>query len=620
MDLNYFAEAKGDLLKLEVQLRMATTICHRFLETAAKHDSKNAIMYKRGTRWVDETWSSYREFVETTAAGLQTLGLRKGDRVAIFAATRFEWAVCDLAVLGLGAVTVPIYQNSTPEDIEFVLADSQARVVICETAALLKKHKDIFRNARNVDRFILLEETKDGASALELGKKPELSLSEVQALGSNALKKSPTLYELGVGELQIDDNATIIYTSGTTGRPRGALLTHAQIISQVAESFPLLGVNPRDKSLTFLPFAHVLGRMEIWGHAHIGYTMAFAESIDRLRADLQDVKPSLIVAVPRVFEKIYNSILAQAEVSPVRNRVFNWAVSVGREISKFKVEKMPVPLDIALKYQVAKRLVFNSISEKLGGELRFAVCGGAPMSRQIAEFFHAAGLLILEGYGLTETTAAITVNTPFDYRFGTVGKAIGDVKITIAPDGEILVHSKKVMKGYWNDPEATNAVLTDGYLHTGDIGELSAEGYLRITDRKKDLIKTAGGKYVAPQKLEGLLKANHNISQVHIHGDQKKYVVALITVNFDAIERFAEEQDISYKDRASLVTNAKVKELVRNIIAEANSHLASFETIKNFAILPHEFTVESGELTPSLKVKRKVVDENYRALLDSLYA
>ena len=397
------------------------------------------------------------------------------------------------------------------------------------------------------------------------------------------------------------------------------MITHTQALSEVADAFPLLGVTVRDRSLCFLPFAHILGRVEIWGHGLTGYTMAFAESVDRLKDNLVEVKPTIMMAVPRVFEKIYNGILAQAEASPLKSKVFHWALALGREMSQYKVEKQPVPLDLALKYRLAKKLVFDSISDRMGGRLRFAISGGAPMSRSIAEFFHAAGLLILEGYGLTETTAAVAVNTPFDYKFGTVGKGIGDVRFKIADDGEILVQSKKVMKEYLDDPEATKVAIVDGWYHTGDIGELSPEGYLRITDRKKDLIKTAGGKYVAPQKLEGLLKVSRFISQVHIHGDQKKYVVAILTLNMDSLRAWAGENGIDGKSRGDLVANPKVRKLIKNAVAETNSHLASFETIKNFAILPREFTVESGELTPSLKVKRKVVDDHYKALVDSLY-
>jgi long-chain acyl-CoA synthetase len=596
---------------------MAETICHKFLETSRKHADSIAVMYKRGDRWNELSWQSYREVVESIAAGFQVLGIRKGDRVAVLSNSRLEWAATDMALLGLGAVTVPIYQSSTPEDVTHILKDSEAKLLVCESSAVARRLGNIIRETKSIEQVVCFETSKktDGEDSPHF-----LTLDEVQAKGGVALKKSPTLYELAVRELDTQNMATLIYTSGTTGKPKGVVLTHTQILSEVADAYPLLGVTQRDRSLSFLPYAHVLGRIEIWGHALIGHTMAFAQSIERMKDDLVDVKPTIMVAVPRVFEKIYNGIMAQAEVSPLRAKVFHVALAVGKEISRYKVEKRPVPLELALRYQLARRLVFNKIAEKMGGNLRFAVCGGAPLSQSIAEFFHAAGLLILEGYGLTETTAAITANTPFDYRFGTVGRPIGDVKIKIADDGEILVQSKKVMKGYYHDEESNSRTFTDGWFRTGDIGEISPEGYLRITDRKKDLIKTAGGKYVAPQRLEGFLKTSRYVSQVHIHGDQRKYIVALLTPNMEAIEQYASEHDIPTKDRAALVTNPKIKDLLRKTIAETNSHLASFESIKNFAILPGEFTVESGELTPSLKVKRKVVDQKYRDLIESLYS
>jgi long-chain acyl-CoA synthetase len=592
---------------------MADTVCLKFLETAKKYSSRTAVMFKRSNRWTELDWAGYLSMVQTTAAGLQTLGVRKGDRIAIFSNTRVEWAVSDLAVLGLGSITVPIYQSSTNEDVIHILGDAECKYLICESSALARKVRSLLKSPNSIEKIICFDD--DGKSDDE----SILSFNKLQAMGETALKKSPTLYELAVRELTMDDTATVIYTSGTTGLPKGVVITHTQAMSEVADAFPLLGVTSRDRSLSFLPYAHILGRIEIWGHALTGYTMAFAESIDRLKNDLVEISPTLIIAVPRVFEKIYNGILAQAEISPLRSKTFKWALATGREISQYKIDKKAVPIELAVRYQIAKRLVFNSIAEKLGGKLRFAVCGGAPLSRAIAEFFHASGILILEGYGLTETTAAVCVNTPFDYRFGTVGKPVGEVRVKIAEDGEILIQSKKVMKEYYKDPASTAAMLVEGWFHTGDIGEVTAEGYLRITDRKKDLIKTAGGKYVAPQRLEGILKANRFISQVHIHGDQKKYVVALLTLNMDAVEKFASEQDISYKDAANLIENPKVKELVRGAVAEANSQLASWESIKNFAVIPHEFSVESGELTPSLKVKRKVVDANYKSIIDGLY-
>ena len=595
---------------------MSETVCHKFLETSAKHSEKRAVMFSRGGRWNELDWKSYRTLVESIAAGLQILGVRKGDRVAIFSNTRLEWAAADLAILGLGAITVPIYQNNTADDVAFILNDSQPRVLIGESMTVLRKHQTAIAGIKSIESLISFDaitgEKSERAANVH-------SLDEIQTQGAAALKLSPTLYELAVGQLDLEDTATLIYTSGTTGRPKGVILTHTQALSEVADAFTLLGVTPRDRSLTFLPYAHILGRIEIWGHALTGYTMAFARSIDKLRDDLMEVQPTLIIGVPRVFEKIYNGILAQAEISSIKSKAFKWAIGVGRDIGLFKINKQPVPVDLALKYQLAKRLVFNSINERMGGRLRFAICGGAPLSQSIAEFFHAAGLLILEGYGATETTAAITVNTPFDYRFGTVGKAIGEVKLRIADDGEILAKSKKIMKGYFNDPEGTAAVIDDGWFHTGDIGELSSEGYLKITDRKKDLLKTAGGKYVAPQRLEGFLKANRFISQVHIHGDQKKYVVALLTLNMGAIRQYAEENGIEYKSAETIVEDARIRDLIRKGVAEANTHLASFESIKNFALLPKDFTIEAGELTPSLKVKRKVVEEKYRDVLTKLY-
>lgn len=591
---------------------MPGTICEKFLETVKKQSTRTAVMFKRAGRWNEIDWIGYRQLVESLAAGLQSNGVRKGDRVAILSNTRLEWAALDLAILGLGAVTVPIYQTSTHDDISFILTDSEAKVLVCETPAQLAKLHDVSK-VRNLEKVFCID-SEATADSQEYS-----SLDSLQAHGQAALKRSPSLFELALRENSADDIASLIYTSGTTGQPKGVVITHQQILSEVQDAFPLLGVTFRDRSLCFLPFAHVLGRIEIWGHALIGYTMAFAESIEKLKVDLVEVEPTILVSVPRVFEKIYNGILAEAESSPIKRKMFAWALEVGRDISKFKVEKQSIPIDLALKYRLAKKLVFDAIVNGLGGRLRFAVCGGAPMSQPIAEFFHAAGVLILEGYGLTETTAAVAVNTPFDYRFGSVGKAVGDVRFKIADDGEILVSSKKVMREYYRDTESTKAVLQNGWLHTGDIGELSPEGYLKITDRKKDLIKTAGGKYVAPQKLDGLLKSSRFISNVHLHGDQRKYIVALITLNNSTVRKYAAEKGWKYSETAELLASREVRDLIRSEVAEANSHLASYETIKNFAILPHDFTVESGELTPSLKVKRKVVDKNYAHLINGLY-
>lgn len=603
---------------------MADTITRRFLETAKRHPAKTAVRFPqsrsaRNTNWLELNWADYRKLVDSLAAGLQACGVRKGDRVAILANTRLEWAALDLAILGLGAVTVPIYPSSTLDDIAFILHDSQSKLLFVEDLSVFKKiHSVLGRESklRRPEKVVLI----DSAPASDIPSFTDATtLDEMQVLGEKALKASPSLYELAVNEVKNDDVATIIYTSGTTGRPKGVVHTHMQAFSEVSEAFPLLGVSSNDVTLTFLPFAHVLGRIEIWGHALLGFTMGFAVSIDRLKQDFQEIRPTIIVAVPRIFEKIHAGILAQADISPLRRKVFDWALETGREISRCKQEKRAIPLDIAVQYAAARKLVFDSIKERMGGRLRFAVSGGAPLSREIAEFFHAAGLLVLEGYGLTETTAAVCVNTPFDYRFGTVGKPIGDVKVQIADDGEILIKSRKVMREYLGDAESTKAVLKDGWFHTGDIGEFDEQGHLRITDRKKDLIKTAGGKYVAPQRLEGLIKLSHYVSNVHIHGDNRKYCVALITLSWDTVSMWAKDQGLQLNSAKEASEHPKVKDLIRRAVADANAQLAPFETIKHFAILPNDFTIESGELTPSLKIKRKIVDERYMGVINALY-
>jgi long-chain acyl-CoA synthetase len=362
-----------------------------------------------------------------------------------------------------------------------------------------------------------------------------------------------------------------------------------------------------------------MGRIEHWGNAYIGFTMAYAESVERVRANLGEVRPTILISVPRIFEKIYSAISAQMEASPVKKKIFTWAVGVGRQITDLKVTRQVVPLELLATFQLAKKLVLNKVTDAFGGRLRFAISGGAPLSQDISSFFHAAGILILEGYGLTETTAAITVNTPFNYRFGSVGRPIGDTELKIADDGEILVRGQKVMKEYYENPEATAEAFEGGWFHTGDIGEILQGGDLKITDRKKDLLKTAGGKYVAPQKLEGLLKQHPLIAHSLICGDQKKYIVALLTLDPAYLQSLAKAENENFTDWQQLVGSPWVQDIVRDIVAETNSHLANHESIKRYMILPKEFTVEGGELTPSLKLKRKLLTKTFAREIDSLY-
>lgn len=590
-----------------------TTTLGQSLLSFQNRTAPKAVQFKRGSYWISKTWPEYYRDIEDLASGLLALGLNPGDRIAIMANTRYEWSVADHAAMGVHGVVVSIYQNNTAADVAYILNDSGARLLILENSALLRTWNEIREKCPTVEKVLLMETSP---SAEDSG---VLTWDNLLRSGRDYLQKHPQAFKELCASLKTTDPATLLYTSGTTGLPKGVVITHTQVISEVSEAFPIFGVDDSDVSLSFLPYAHILGRIEHWAHAYMGFTMAYAESIEKLRNNLTEIEPTFLISVPRVFEKIYSAIGAQIDASPLKKKLFNWALGVGRKITELKLTHQMIPLDLLATYEVAHRLVLNKITSAFGRRLRFAISGGAPLASEISSFFHASGVLILEGYGLTETTAAITVNTPFNYKFGSVGRPIGDVQLKIAEDGEVLVKSHKVMKEYYKNPEATAEVFSDGWFHTGDIGVLLQGGDLKITDRKKDLIKTAGGKYVAPQKLEGLLKLSPLVSQALICGDQKKYVVALFTLDPIYLQALAKERGESFHSWTELVSRSWVQDIVRDHIAEINSDLASYESIKRFLILPVEFTVESGELTPSMKLKRKALAQRYQKEIDSLY-
>lgn len=589
------------------------TICHALLEARRRPNTQPAARFVRNGKWQSMTWKDYFEGSAKMGAVLSELGVNVGDRVAIFSNTRVEWALADNGILGIGGVTVPIYQSSIASEIEYILNNSGAQVLFVENQALLEKWRAIADKTPSVRWIICFEVTNSNNEKV-------LQYARALEIGAKKLKDTEDFFIDKCENRKLSELATIVYTSGTTGVPKGVMLTHEQIMSEIVEVFRVLDVTEKDASLTFLPFAHIFGRVEHFAHIHVGFMMGYAESIDRMKYGMLEIKPTFLVAVPRIFEKIYIGIVSQADANPSKKKIFQWAVKIGLEVSDARVQKRSIPITTLIQYQLARKLVFDKMVEKLGGRLKFAFSGGAPLSKEIGRFFHAANIYILEGYGLTETTAGVYVNSMYDYRFGTVGKAIGDVETKIADDGEILIKSKKVMQGYYKNEEATREVLSeDGWFATGDIGELTQDGFLRITDRKKDLIKTAGGKFVAPQKLENMLKMNKYISNVLIHGDKRKYVVALLTLNFNEISRFAEEKSITTKDHAQLVRHPAVREIIRKAVADVNAELPSWESIKNFDILNEDFTIESGELTPSLKVRRKFCDKKYASVIDKLY-
>lgn len=593
---------------------MDSTLTITQILAEARHRPRhwNAFKFRRGDIWLNVSWNEVYRSCEAVAGGLLKSGIKAGERVALLCETRREWVYSDFGIMGIGAVTVPIYPSQRPEEMTAIIKDSEAKLLILENNFQYRKWLEVRSQCPTVTAVILIDAPLEPP-------KDALTWDALLDLGHQLSRERPDFFEAAIAKQKLSQVATLIYTSGTTGEPKGVVLTHRQVMAEIEAILDVIPLDENDTSLSFLPYAHILGRVEGWAAVTAGFTLAFAESIDRLRFNLLDVKPTLLIAVPRVFEKLYAAIKSQSEANPALNKVFKWGLRVGKKVSDARRDRRRVPPDVLMRNMVAENIVFRAIKNKLGGRLRFAVSGGAPLGKEIAEFFHSIGLLILEGYGLTETTAAITANTPIAYKFGTVGKPLKGVRLKIAADGEILVKGPMVMVEYYNQPEANKAAFTDGYFHTGDIGEIDNDGFLRITDRKKDLIKTAGGKYVAPQKLENLLKLNPMISHALIHGDQEKYIVALLTLNAERVAEYARAHQISHQDIRTLSLHPHIKGLIRNLVAEVNAKLSSYETIKNFAILSYDFTVEAGELTPSLKVKRKFCSEKYKDALKALY-
>jgi long-chain acyl-CoA synthetase len=554
--------------------------------------------------------------VRELALGLIALGRQKGEVVALLSTSRAEWVQADFAIFSAGCVSVPVYPTYPPDLIAYVVNDSGARTIIVEDPGQLAKVLEARDKMPGLDSIVVI-------TGYEATQPPKMvhTWEMLRRLGrENAAAHASTLAERVAGT-KPDDLASVVYTSGTTGPPKGVMQTHGNHMAAQRNSESSATVQEGWVHLLFLPLAHSFARLESFLGVYRGLCTAFAENLDKVGDNLKETRPHFICSVPRVFEKVYAKILAGVAAGPpAKRKIFHWAIGVGREVSRHQQRGQPIPRGLAFKRAIAHKLVFSKLHAALGGRLVWAISGGAPLSRDIAEFFHAAGILILEGYGLTETCPAATFNRPTKFKFGSVGQALDNVEVKIAADGEILIRGANVAKGYLKQPEATAEVFEpSGWFHSGDIGRIDEEGFLFITDRKKDLIVTAGGMNIAPQNIENLLKADPFISQVMVYGDRKPYPVALITVNPDELAKFARDHGILATDPAVIVKHPTVVERVGRTVEEKNSQLQSYARVKKFTILPTDFSQEGGELTPTLKVKRKVVSNKYLDAIEELY-
>ncbi len=574
-------------------------------------DRPAALKYKRDGRWVDITVPEFRDAVRHFATGLRLLGVKPGDRVAILSENRPEWAISDFAILANAAVTVPVYPTLLGWQIEYILNDSGAVAVVCSTEEQLQKIQDIRSHTPHIHNVIVCEAKSVPANVLTFQ----------QIVDSGRAKFDEKRFEELSKQCRPVDLATLVYTSGTTGNPKGAMLTHGNIASNVDAAQYILPIEPGVVAMSILPLSHIFERMADYFYFAHGITIAYAENVTKVGDTLQEIKPEVFAAVPRLFEKMRERIMNQVGSQPAsKQKIFRWALKVAEERLPYRLEKKPMPLGLSLKSAIADKLVFRKILDRLGGRVRYVFSGGAPLSPELAAFFIGAGVEILEGYGLTETSPVISANLPDQRKIGTVGKIAKGVEVKIASDGEILARGPNIMKGYWNNPEATaQAIDSEGWFHTGDIGEIDKEGFLKITDRKKDIIINAYGKNIAPQPLEALLKSSPYIGTPVLIGDRRKYLAALIVPNFEKLERDASSLGIRFNSRDELVGNDRVKAIFQTEIDRFNRNLDRQEKIRRFALLPRDFTIENDEITPSLKVKRKVIDKKYKEVIDQLF-
>jgi len=597
------------------------TINELFNQAMQKRSGSVVMRFRRDKKWRDITGAQLDERVRNVALALHHLGVRPGDRVALLAESSPEWSITDYAILANGAINVPIYPTQAIDQVEYILRNSGARFLFVSTGRQIKRIQaalDSFKG-RERPQIILFEspkeEKRDGGM---------MNLASLEELGAEERGRQPELFDELSAQPEPEDPATIIYTSGTTGEPKGVMLTHRNLVSNALNSGSVFELRPDDTTLSFLPLSHVFERTVLYIYMSFGVQINFARGVETVAEDIKEVRPTVVTAVPRLFEKIYATINKRAaEQPPLKQKIFHRAVEVGRKVAMLRDKGEKVPLRLALELKVLDRLVFTKWREAVGGRLRFFVSGGAALSPELAYIFAGAGIMILQGYGLTETSPVVSFNRPTANRIGTIGQTIPGVKVRIAEDGELLVQGDNVMQGYYQMPDETERSLQrydDGvWFHTGDIGTVDADGYISITDRKKDLIKTSLGKYIAPQPIENMIRTIPMVEQAIVIGNARKFPAALIVPSFDALRSYAKSLGIEAEEAIELTHHPRIVEYFKKKIDEVTRELAPHEKIKKIALLNQEFSIESGELTPTLKVRRKFVEDKHREVIDALY-
>ena len=575
---------------------------------AAEHNLERAMLYRESGRWLPISSSELRRNVAGTARALRARGIAKGDRVAILSENRPEWSTADFAILLLGAVTVPVYSTLTAEQTAFTLTDSGASAIFVSTEAQLRKIQAILSQTQLREIIVM--------DRVQLSGEGDANCVRMdQSMYDGPGRLDPEI-EACARSIQPDDLATIIYTSGTTGNSKGAMLTHGNMASNIACSLLGFDMRPGQTSISFLPLSHVTARHVDFSMLYHGVTLAYCPFMEDLSTAFLEVQPSLCVSVPRVYEKIYGKTEMTARDFP-KSAVYRWALSVGR---KHEPSILAGTTPTSLSWKIANRLVFSRIRAGLGGRVETFISGGAPLGRELADWFATVGIRIHEGYGLTETSPVIAVNTPIHHRIGTVGKILPNLEVRIGDDGEILVRGPSVFKGYWNRPQETQNAFQDGFFKTGDIGNIDADGYLSVTDRKKELIKTSGGKFIAPQPIENSLKLSPLVGTAVVVGDKRKFACVLISPNFALLEDWARSNKVSFSSRDELIANPSVQTMFEGLVEGTNQKLARFEKMKRVVLVADEFTAENGALTPTMKLRRRVVEARYRRQIDEVYA